>query len=116
MLYAISENHIDPVITKAGATWATSFMLHQTRRMLFMADSHVADNEFHSLCLKATKKIRDAKDGRLSHSVLLKRMKMDSKAFAGLIQTLVQQGDIETVQEKTGGRPSLVYQIRGGAA
>ena len=116
LLYAISENHIDPVITKAGATWATSFMLHQTRRMLFMADSHVADNEFHSLCLKATKKIRDAKDGRLSHSVLLKRMKMDSKAFAGLIATLVQQGDIETVQEKTGGRPSLVYQIRGGAA
>jgi len=31
----------------------------------------------------------------LPHSVLLKRMKMDSKSFGMLVETLVQQGDIE---------------------
>ncbi|HON68740.1 MAG TPA: bifunctional DNA primase/polymerase, partial [Phycisphaerae bacterium] len=37
LLYAVSESHASPRITAAAARWATEFIQHQTRRMLFMA-------------------------------------------------------------------------------
>ena len=61
--------------------------MHQTRRMLFMAHGHVAENPFHAECLKLIKKLREAPDQTLPHSVLLKRMKLDAKTFQGLIET-----------------------------
>ena len=95
--------------------------MHQTRRMLFMAAGHVADNPFHAECLKAVEKLRAAPGGVLPHSVLLKRMKMDSKTFTVLVETLAEQGDISIVQSSQsgrGGRPTLAYRLtgQGGAA
>lgn len=95
LLYAISENHQSPRISLAAVEWASVFVMHQTRRMLFMAAGHVAENPFHAECLKAVEKLRSAPGQELPHSVLLKRMKMDSKSFGMLVETLVQQGDIE---------------------
>ena len=95
LLYAISENHQAPRISLAAVEWASAFVMHQTRRMLFMAAGHVAENPFHAECLKAVEKLRSAPGQELPHSVLLKRMKMDSKSFGMLVETLVQQGDIE---------------------
>jgi hypothetical protein len=95
LLYAISENHQAPRISLAAVEWASAFVMHQTRRMLFMAAGHVAENPFHAECLKAVEKLRNAPGQELPHSVLLKRMKMDSKSFGMLVETLVQQGDIE---------------------
>ena len=37
LLYAVSENNETPRISLTAAEWATRFVLHQTRRMLFMA-------------------------------------------------------------------------------
>jgi len=87
--------------------------MHQTRRMLFMAAGHVADNPFHAECLKAVEKLRSAPGHELPHSVLLKRMKTDSKTFTVLIETLVQQGDVEIVMGSTAGRPSRMYRLLG---
>ena len=113
LLSAVSENHIDPIIDVDAVRWATEFVTHQTRRMLFMAHGHVAENPFHAECLKLIKKLREASEQRLSHSVLLKRMKLDSKTFQGLIETLVQQRDIEIVPVKTAGRTGLHYRLLG---
>jgi len=33
----VSECHDSPRIGKAAAEWASQFVMHQTRRMLFMA-------------------------------------------------------------------------------
>jgi hypothetical protein len=60
-------------------------MLHQTRRMLFMAHNHVAENPFHAECLKLVRKLREAPNQQLAHSVLLKRMKIDAKTFQELV-------------------------------
>ena len=105
LLYAISENHQSPRISLAAVEWASAFVMHQTRRMLFMAASHVADNPFHADCLRLLEKLRDAPGNELPHSVLLKRMKMDAKTFTVLIKTLVQQG-------VNGG--AKVWRLRGG--
>ncbi len=116
LLYAVSENHISPRIGLAAVQWASAFVMHQTRRMLFMAAGHVAENPFHAECLKAVEKLRNAPGNELSHSVLLKRMKMDSKTFTVLVETLAEQGDISIVhspQSNHGGRPRLSYRLNG---
>jgi hypothetical protein len=113
LLYAISENHQSPRISLAAVEWASAFVMHQTRRMLFMAASHVADNPFHAECLKLLEKLRDAPNNELPHSVLLKRMKMDAKTFTVLIETLVQQGDIEVATVSTPGRNMRAYRLIG---
>lgn len=113
LLYAVSVNHETPTIDAAAVRWATEFILHQTRRMLFMAHNHVAENPFHAECLRLLRKLREAPDRQLSHSVLLKRMKIDAKTFQELINTLEQQGDVQTTTQSTDGRPQRAYRLTG---
>jgi len=112
LIHAVSANHTNPVIGPDAVAWASTFVQHQTRRMLFMASQHVADGEFDAECLKVIRKLRSAPEGTLSHSVLLKRMKMESRKFQDLINTLVQRGDMEAVKNDTAGRPNLRYRLR----
>lgn len=113
LLYAASANHQSPRIDVAAVRWATDFMLHQTRRMLFMAHNHVAENPFHADCLKLVRKLREAPQHQLAHSVLLKRMKIDAKTFQELVTTLEQQGDLLTMIQATSGRPQRHYRLLG---
>ncbi|MFH1845518.1 MAG: primase C-terminal domain-containing protein, partial [bacterium] len=111
LLYAISENHIEPKIGTKAVEWARRFVTHQARRMLFMAQSHVAENPFQGECLKFLKKLGGAPGGELSHSVLLKRMKIDAKAFQGLVTTLEQRGDIITRTSCARGTTARFYRL-----
>ena len=79
----------------------------------FMAHSHVAENPFHAECLRLLRKLREAPERQLPHSVLLKRMKIEAKTFVELISTLEQQGDLATVIQSTFGRPQRVYRLAG---
>lgn len=110
LLYAISEDAHAPRIGRDAAVWATAFVSHQTRRMLYQANHYVADGQFDALCLRALRKLQD---GPLPHSVLLKRMKLGSKDFRELIETLEQRGDIVTLAEATSGRPQRSYGLAG---
>ena len=76
-----------------------------------MAHGHVAENPFHAECLKLLRKLHEAPEQQLEHSVLLKRMKLDARTFLELINTLEQQGDIATVTTATAGRPHRAYQL-----
>jgi hypothetical protein len=111
LLYAISDNHRSPQIDLAAAQWATRFVMHQTRRMLYMAHSHVAVNPFHADCLRLMQKLREAPDRMLTHSVLLKRMKVDAQTFQKITETLILQGDIEKVPVRTAGRTGTAYRL-----
>lgn len=114
LLYAVSVSHETPRIDVAAVRWATEFILHQTRRMLFMAHSHVAENPFHAECLKLLRKLREAPSQQLAHSVLLKRMKIDAKSFAVIVETLCQQGEIEIVTTPRAGWPTRSYRLVQG--
>jgi hypothetical protein len=109
LLYAVSENHLAPSIGLAAVEWASAFVMHQTRRMLFMAASHVADSEFDALCLRAIEKIRNAPGCEIGHSVLLKRLKIPKKEFADLMDTLACRGDVEVKEVTTTGRTGRWY-------
>lgn len=113
LVYAASENHETPRIDLAAAKWATAVAMHQTRRMLFMAQEHVADNPFHADCLRLMRKLRDAPGATMAHSVLLKRMKIDAKSFQELVVTLEQRGDIETCVTPRGGTAHKAYRLLG---
>jgi len=113
LLYAISENHESPVISGTATEWASRFVMHQAKRMLFMAQNHVAENPFHADCLKLIQRLRDAPKQTLSHSILLKRMKMDTQTFQKIVATLSQQGDIAIIQNRTSGRTGILYRLRG---
>jgi hypothetical protein len=111
LIYAVSENHEHPVIGQAATEWASRLVLHQARRMLFMAQSHVADNPFHAECLKFLQKLRNAPGRELPHSLLLKRTKTDAKSFLALVTTLEQRGDIVIRTQSTPGRSGRFYRL-----
>jgi len=114
LIHACSENHLEPVISRQAAEWAWTFARHQTRRMLFMAQNYVAENPFHAECLKAMEKLRGQADKTMSRSVLLKRMKTDAQTFQKIVDTLLQQEDIEVVRNSTAGRTGTHYRLREG--
>jgi predicted ArsR family transcriptional regulator len=83
--------------------------------MIFMAGNHVAENPYHADCLRLIRKLQEAPERQLTHSSLLKLMKMDAKAFREMVSTLEQQGDLLTTFTATAGRPQKAYRlIRGG--
>lgn len=108
LLYAVSQSHLTPCIDAKAVEWAQSVVMHQTRRMLFMAGANAAESPFHAACLKVLQKLREAPDNQLPHSVLLKRMKVDAKEFQNLVLTLSQQGDIELVPAGKG----VIYRLK----
>lgn len=114
LIYAVSENHLEPMISRQAAEWAWAFARHQTVRMLFMAQSHVAENPFHAECLKLMEKLRGEQDKTLSRSVLLKRMKVDAQTFQKIIDTLLQQEDIEVDRAGNSGRTVTYYRLLEG--
>tara|TARA_R110000782_G_scaffold30348_6_gene75527 strand:+ start:27064 stop:29274 length:2211 start_codon:yes stop_codon:yes gene_type:complete len=111
LLYAISENPRSPEIGADAVRWATGLVLHQTRRMLYMASGYAAEGEFDELALRLLRKLREAEDRRLPHSLLLKRMKLDAKAFRQLVETLVERGDVAVEVAKTAGRDAVTYRL-----
>lgn len=111
LVYAVSESHQSPEIGKEAVQWAGALVMHQARRMLFMAQAHVADSEFDALCLKCLRKLKEAPGRELPHSVLMKRMKMDSKSFRDLTTTLEERGDIVSSNSPTPGRTGKSYTL-----
>ena len=114
LLYAVSANHKYPLIDEAAAEWAVQLVMHQTRRMLFMAQGHVAANEFDGDCLRILQKLRDEPGHEMPHSLLLKRMKTNAKSFREMIATLSERGDIVVDTAKTPGRSGVVYRLTTG--
>lgn len=114
LIYAVSENFERPEIGREAAEWARRFVVHQTKRMLFQAGSHVAENPFHAECMKLLRKLREAPGQTMHHSALLKRMKTDARTFQELITTLEQRGDIILITQSTAGRPNRLYQLAEG--
>jgi len=111
LLHAISANHADPRIGVEAVRWASRLVLHQTRRMLFMAADHAAETPFDELALRAIRKLREAPGQTLPHSVLLKRMKLDARSFLELMETLAQRGDVVLESLATSGRTAQRYRL-----
>lgn len=110
LVYACSENQENPVIDLPAVEWATAFAMHQTRRQLFLAATYVAENPFHAECLKLLRKLREA-DGQMARRQLMRAMRCKAADFDQIVSTLLQQGDIASVQIATKTKPAQGYQL-----
>jgi len=119
LIHAVSEwrglEQREPKITKAAVEWAGAFIMHQIRRMLFMAESHVADNRFDAQRLKFKRMLRSAPNHEVAHSDALRRMRMRAKDFHSLVGTLLESGEIVERLQPGAGRPGRYYRLAGEA-
>ena len=111
LIHAISENHLAPRIGLAAVQWASAFAMHQTRRMLFMAAGHVAENPFHAECLKFTRMLREAPDGQMARNRLMRAMHCKLADFDQIVGTLISQGDIVPVDMPTKTKTAQGYRL-----
>jgi hypothetical protein len=112
MLYAISENHKLPEVSTPGIQWAAELLIHQTRRILFMASSHVAKTPHSVLCLKVLAYLREAPSNALPMSALLRKTEVDTKSLQAIITTLIQQKRIVKITQPTKGRPRTLITLK----
>ena len=107
ILYAVSENVNDPVISVNGVKWASQLVEYQINKTLFLTNSYTFENPFDEKCQKALRYIREA-GGVYTHSALLKRMHESREVFRQIIDTLKENGSIVAEQVDTGGRKQLI--------
>jgi hypothetical protein len=111
IIYACSENHKNPIINENAARWATSFAMHQGKRMLAMLDRYGASSDFEKDCQKIIAYIKGSPNGSITHKLCAGRMKMSKKMFAERIDTLVDRDKIVMVPVATNGRTLRTYEM-----
>jgi len=89
------------------------FVIRQIQRMLPKVEKHSSGNSIHDGDLKFLQKLREAPGQELGHSVLLKRMKMNSVEFQEIVSALEKRGEIIVrSRSSTGsGRPGRYYRL-----
>ncbi|MCD0462285.1 bifunctional DNA primase/polymerase [Roseiconus lacunae] len=111
LIYACSENHVEPKITLAAVRWASEFALHQARRQLYLASVHVAENPFHAECLRLKKRLSDRPDRTMARREIMRSMTLKAHDFDQVILTLMQQEEIEPVTIQTKTKPAQGYRL-----
>ena len=111
LIYACSENHLNPTITLSAVRWASEFALHQARRQLYLASVHVAENPFHAECLRFKKRLADRADRTMPRREIMRSMTLKANDFDQVISTLIQQEEIELVTIQTKTKPAQGYRL-----
>ncbi|MCZ7600817.1 MAG: hypothetical protein M5U09_27995 [Gammaproteobacteria bacterium] len=106
LLHAIAPTLVSHRSTPMRCGWARQVVMHQTRRMLFMAAGRL-ENRIPRRVLKLMKNCARHRNANSRTSVLLKRMKMRAADFRDLVETLMQRNDIEPVEVATAGRTGV---------
>ena len=115
LVYACSKNHEAPLIDLDGASWAAELVDHQTRRMLFMANQHVSENEFDARCKKLVVILRKWQekhgDDWMPFWAINRRLPWSQRDHEEVRTTLMNQRVIDFSETGTGGRPSRMYRL-----
>ena len=111
LIYACSENHLEPQIGLSAFEWASEFALHQTRRQLYLASIHVAENPFHAECLKFKKRLHEQAYQTMPRREMMRVLKNKAADFDQIVSTLLQQGEITTVCIESKTKPAQGYRL-----
>lgn len=117
LIHAISQNHRAPRIDVDAVTWARDFSVHQARRMLFMAQGHVSDDEFDMACKKALRVLTDWRSKHGGDAVMVawrfrQRMKLHPQKFKDVVFELEQRQQIQFVTKPGRTKPFSGYQLQ----
>ena len=94
LLYAISENPDAPVMTPDAVRWATAFATHVTKKMLYEAQSNVAEGNFDRLKKRAIGLLA-RNGGQMEQSALLRSLHIDAGTLKRIVLTLHMSDQIE---------------------
>lgn len=111
LIYAVSECDRSPLIGCEPIAWAREFVTLQSKWLLFKASMHVADNPFHELCQKFTRRLLLAPNRTMNRGKLLKAMHCEALTLDKVAMTLSQQGDVAVVEVPTNGRSAIAYKL-----
>ncbi|MEW4530613.1 bifunctional DNA primase/polymerase [Maioricimonas sp. JC845] len=115
LIYACSENHVEPLITEAAADWACRLIAHQTRRMLFMAGLHVSDSDFEAKCKRVLEVLHEWRNQHgeewMAYRDLSRKLRWSKRDHDEIRATLLDQELIDYDVQKTGGRCRQVYRL-----
>ena len=113
LLYAVSENHQSPRIDVPAVQWANRFVLHHTRRMLYMASLHVSESEFDHRCKRLLELLLDwASQGDnpwMPYREITRRLRWNRREHEEVRLALIDQERIEVESRQTSGRPGFIY-------
>jgi len=116
LIYAISENHQSPRISLAAVQWASAFVMHQTRRMLFMASQHVAEGEFDALIKRTIEFLRQWREKNGPEALmpaweLRRRLKQRPSDFKDIVLELEARQIAIFDTEKATTKPKSGYRL-----
>lgn len=111
MIYAISESPEHPTISIEAVTWATKFVAHATKSMLYEAQFHVAEGKFDAL-LKRFIGLLAKHGGSLDRRSLLRWLHVDHVIFRRIVTTLHLCDAI--IEESESGK-NVIYTLKNAA-
>lgn len=117
LIYACSRDGPSPIIDEEAARWGRDLANHLTRRILFLADNHVAENDFEGHQLRVIRFLRaETEAGRpwVKKAKMTQRLRSLKPADRdAVVRTLIDRGEIveRPVASKT--RPGVEWALRG---
>lgn len=116
LLHAISANPETPYIGADAVGWASAFVMHQTRRMLFMAAGHVAENEFDALLKRAVRHIcawqeKNGTDALMPVWELRRRINQRPRDFDDIVKELGERGIAVLDQQLGKTKPKTGFKL-----
>ena len=117
LIYACSQNAVNPQITEDAVIWATQLVEYTTARMLFMASQYVSESEFHANCQRLLRVLREwqkkKRDAWMPFYRISQKLPWTDRDHLEVRTTLLNQRKIEYVEEATGGTPKRLYRLIG---
>jgi len=118
LIYAVSQDHQNPTIGRDAVSWASAFVQHQTKGMLFMAAMHTARDEFDGQCKRVLRVLRDwhAKEGPgalMPPWMLRRKLGMHPTAFKDVTFELEQRQEIVMTTQPGRTKPKVGFRLAG---
>jgi hypothetical protein len=111
LVYACSEHPSEPVIDGPAARWACELAIHNTRRMLYLADSWISEGIFDSRQKALARGIIDRGGSVTRHELCRMTQSMNKRERKDLIENMLETGQLIETAEKTATKPRLVYRL-----
>ncbi|MFZ1413008.1 MAG: PriCT-2 domain-containing protein [Defluviicoccus sp.] len=114
LIRAVAFDPAAPAIRDIDADWAIRLVRHCADLTMLEVDRHVADNPTEANHKRVLGIIRNAGDGGLTKSELIRRTQfLDKRQRDDLIGALVESGQLGTALRPTSTKPVMVLRIVG---
>ena len=117
LLYACSARPLDALeIDEPAARWASALSVHQTRRALYLASVYRRNNEFEGKVTKLLDLLRrwhrdNGPDAWMQFRLIGRKLRWDPRDHDGVRRSLLETGELEVREFKSGGRNGKEYRL-----